>query len=581
MASPASTSGVLAIPAADSDIAPTSVEELDEAVATLKARGKDWVGLSPQARIDLLQQSMYNLHQLVDEWEQTAGPPKGITPGSPQSGEDLATGPMILMRHLRVMRDTMTNLRDNDEVKLPKKVKVRPDGQVVVPVFPTGKLDLALTPMHTAEVWMQPHVTEATLVTGRVDDQPGAGGVSFVLGSGNIPSIGVSDALTKLFNDGEVCIIKMNPVNAHMGPILEKAMSPFIREGFLRIVYGGVEQGIHLTGHPDVDTIHMTASDKTHDVVVFGPGEEGARRKAANERLLDKHVTSELGNVTPIIIVPGVWTDAEIEYQAKNLVTMMASNAGFNCGAARMIVTHPRWKQRQQLLDAVRTCLAEAPQRDAYYPGARDRWDHFTAAHPEAEWFGSDAPGEVPFTFIPNLDASKTDDVMFQTECFNAIFGEVPIDAPTDVPTWLAAAVEFCNETLWGTLVASILCKPASMKDPAVKEAVEQAIADLRYGSIGLNCWGATSYGLVSTTWGAFPGHPDNDIQSGQGVVHNSYLLKDPQKSVVRAPWKLGDKPPLSYDHNTMPEIARGLIEMEYTGSFRPAIAIVKAGIKA
>ena len=46
------------------------------------------------------------------------------------------------------------------------------------------------------------------------------------------------------------------------------------------MVDGGVEAGKHLTRHPDVDTIHMTASDKTHDAVVFGTGDEGATRRA-------------------------------------------------------------------------------------------------------------------------------------------------------------------------------------------------------------------------------------------------------------------------------------------------------------
>jgi hypothetical protein len=42
---------------------------------------------------------------------------------------------------------------------------------------------------------------------------------------------------------------------------------------------------------------------------------------------------------------------------------------------------------------------------------------------------------------------------------------------------------------------------------------------------------------LAQTTWGAFPGHRRNDIQSGVGVVHNSLLFDRPQKSVVRAPF--------------------------------------------
>ena len=33
------------------------------------------------------------------------------------------------------------------------------------------------------------------------------------------------DVLTKMFNEGKVCILKMNPVNAYLGPFLEEAFA--------------------------------------------------------------------------------------------------------------------------------------------------------------------------------------------------------------------------------------------------------------------------------------------------------------------------------------------------------------------
>lgn len=573
--------GAVAIPEGTTEVDATDRAELDRGVTDVAGRAQAWLDMSLEDKITLLQQTRRDTAETVDDWAATAGPPKGIAPGSPGVGEDLATGPLMLVRHLRMLEDTLTDLRDHGAVQLPGEPTARADGQVTVPVFPTSFLDRALTPGHHAEVWLQPHVTPATVATAPLYDGGGDPGVCLVLGAGNIPSIGPSDCLTKLFNEGQVCVLKMNPVNAHMGPVLERALTPLIREGVLRIVYGGVQEGKHLIHHDRVDAVHMTASDKTHDAVVFGTGEEGRRRKDAGERLLDKPVTSELGNVTPIIVVPGVWSDDDIAYQAKYIASMLTNNAGFNCGAARIVVTHPRWRQREQLLDAIRACLREAPQRDAYYPGARDRWELFVNAHPEAETFGSEAPGEVPWTFIPGLDATDADDVMFTVEAFNGIFGEVPVDAPTDVPAWLDRAVAWCNETLWGTLAASVMVHPRSEKDPSVEAAVEDAVADLRYGSVAVNAWGAVSYGLCSTTWGAFPGHPDTDIQSGQGVVHNTLMLEDPQKSVIRAPWRLGSKPPMSYDHRTMPSIARRLIALEAEGDWSQLPGLVLDGIRA
>ena len=48
--------------------------------------------------------------------------------------------------------------------------------------------------------------------------------------------------MTKLFNQGKVCVLKMNPVNAYLGPILEEAFAEAIARGFLAIVYGGAEE---------------------------------------------------------------------------------------------------------------------------------------------------------------------------------------------------------------------------------------------------------------------------------------------------------------------------------------------------
>lgn len=67
--------------------------------------------------------------------------------------------------------------------------------------------------------------------------------------------------------------------------------------------------------------------------------------------------------------------------------------------------------------------------------------------------------------------------------------------------------------------------------------AIDAAVADLRYGAIGVTLWHAMSYALASTTWGAFPGDPITDITSGSGSVGNAYLFARPQRSVVRGPF--------------------------------------------
>jgi aldehyde dehydrogenase (NAD(P)+) len=104
-----------------------------------------------------------------------------------------------------------------------------------------------------------------------------------------------------------------------------------------------------------------------------------------------------------------------------------------------------------------------------------------------------------------------------------------------DARTFLRNAVAFCNDSLWGTLGANLLIHPETIKE--LGSDFDDALAQLRYGCIAINTWTGVGFLLAQATWGAYPGHARNDIQSGTGVVHNSLLFDKPQKSVVRAPF--------------------------------------------
>ena len=38
---------------------------------------------------------------------------------------------------------------------------------------------------------------------------------------------------------------------------------------------------------------------------------------------------------------------------------------------------------------------------------------------------------------------------------------------------------------------------------------------------------------IPTMPWGGYPGNKDNDIQSGQGFVHNSFFFESPLKGIV------------------------------------------------
>jgi hypothetical protein len=215
---------------------------------------------------------------------------------------------------------------------------------------------------------------------------------------------------------------------------------------------------------------------------------------------------------------------------------MIANNAGFNCLTPRVLVTHAGWAQRQQFLSALEAVLAELPTRRAYYPGAIQRRDTFLSAHPDAHQIGDGGDDRMAWTVIRDVDAHDANDVCFNVEAFCALTSETALeaDSPAD---FVRRATEFCNDVVWGTLSMTLLADPRTMKDPETGPAIERAVADLRYGSIGVNLWHAFSYAFATTVWGAYPGHPITDIQSGSGFVGNGYLFARPQKSVVRGPF--------------------------------------------
>lgn len=533
-------------PAVTGSIPSSTQEMMDAAVQTLQEHKDAWVALSNRERIAILDKLINNFAAIAQLWIAASLQAKGIAGDSPGVGEEWVAGVWPVLKNLRQLRNSLSDIETYGHPRIPGPVTTRPDGQVVAQVFPQTTYDRLFFTGVTAEIWMEPGVTAEELPKTQAiayQEQKHGGKVALVLGAGNVASIGPMDILYKLFVEDQVVIFKTNPVNAYLGPLIEESFRTLIEQGFLQVVYGGAVEGAYLCNHPGVEEIHITGSDKTFDAIVFGTGEEGARRKAERQPVLNKRITGELGNVSPVIVVPGPWSAGDLAYQAEHIVSMLTNNAGFNCNATRVVIQHREWEQRDQLLQHMRNILAQVPTRIAYYPGAHNRYQAFVSAHPEAEQFGTTTEKELPWTLIAGVNPDATDDLCFTTEAFCSLFAETNIDAAS-VPEYIDRAVDLANKHHWGTLNATIIVHPTSLKDPAVAAAVERAVANLRYGTIGVNYWAGTGFVLCVTTWGAFPGHEMHDIQSGVGVVHNTLMFSRPQKSVLRAPFRSSPTPP-------------------------------------
>jgi hypothetical protein len=522
----------------------TDLAEVDRKIARLVAHAPAWVALSTAQRARLLRACIETTVAVADRWADTARQIKGYEAGSNGHGEEYLGGTLPVVRNLRLFAEA---LEAGGQPALPK-LSQRHDGQWVARVFPQSMLDRVLFTGITCDLWIEPgeRPTQGRIYREKAEGKVGAGGVAVVLGAGNQSSIPPMDVLYKLVVDDEVCILKMNPVNEAVGPVIEDAMRPLIDAGFLEVCYGGVEVGKHLTDHEATTSIHITGSDRAHDAIVWGVGPAAQTNKRAGTPRLRKPITSELGCVSPVLVVPGDWSKAELDYHARQVASMLAYNCGFNCNGARLILMAEGWKHRGAFEALVKDKLAATAPRHAYYPTAQATWKQFTDQYPNSTQLGKiTAEGQLPWTVLEGVGTGK-DEFALSNEPWCGIFSFVTLPGDT-AEAFLDAAVPFANDRCWGTLSVNVLVHPKTEQE--LGERFDKAIADLRYGAISINCWTGLNYGLVNATWGAFPGHPLDDIQSGQGVVHNGLLLDHPQKSVVRAPFVMQPTPAWFTDH--------------------------------
>lgn len=537
----------------------TTGRQIDRAMIELQDGARRLAAASLEERIHWAVACIDATARVAREWVEAACAAKHLPPSSPARAEEVLAGPVAVVRYLRLIIATFRALQAGLAPQprgTPRVVR----GQVRVPTFPTGELYDAVTlrPL-SAETWLEPAVHRDAIfgdaparLSRRTVPPPQ---ICLVLGAGNVSAIPFTDVLTCILQNDCAVLIKMNPVNDYLGAILEHALQPLVAAGVLRVAYGGPDVGHYAVHHPHIDAVHVTGSTGTHDAIVWGDDPaERRRRQQAGEPLFNKPVTSELGNVTPWAIVPGAYRESQLDSQAQGIATSIANNASFNCIATKMLITWKAWPERERFLDRVAAILARIPPRFAYYPGAAERYAEFSGREAVP-----DDQGRLPWTLRRNVDPDH-EPQLFKRESFVCVTGEVALEAssPRD---FLARAVEFMNERLWGTLAAAVTV-PDALRKASQTSGLDEAVAQLRYGTIGMNQWPGVAYALMSTPWGGFPGATLKDVQSGRGFVHNTFLLDRPQKTVLTSPLSIYPKPLWFSTHRRPEAVAWKLFEL-------------------
>ena len=545
--------------------ADTKRQKLDDILRRVHGAADKFATLSIDERITLIRSFQDGYMKVARRSVEAGCKAKGLKMDTPEAREEWATGPWCVMRNLRMFRESLESIRDTGNSAI-GKVGRTIDRRLSVQAFPMSIIDSLLFKDVTAHIHMQSGVTEDKLESSRAVfyKKPDHNGkVVLVLGAGNLAAIPPIDVLTNMFNEGKVCILKMNPVNAYLGPFIEEAFKDAIDRNFLAVVYGGCDESKYLIQSDLVDEIHLTGSDKTHDAIVWGPpGPERAERMARNEPIMDKPFTSELGCITPVIIVPGPYKDKELAYQAEDVTGAFTMNASFMCCAPVALVTAKGWLQRESFLKHMETMLTKVPGRKAYYPGAKERWQTFTRGRNNMGQYGDSHGDKTPWTLIKGL-SPDADEILYKNEPFCSVLTETTLNT-SDTIDFLDHAVDFVNNKLWGTLTANIIVHPQTLKDPKIAEAFERAITRLRYGTVTINGFNGMSFAFGTPPWGGYPGSTSTDIQSGRGWAHNTSMLEGIEKAVLRFPLTSPIKPVWHPSHKTGHILIEKLIDLEY-----------------
>jgi acyl-CoA reductase-like NAD-dependent aldehyde dehydrogenase len=545
-------------------LSPLPPEDIDRKVWQLREAAERFAREPILKKLGWLYQVRERVARASERWVQATCEHTRVAVTSPVAGEAWLNGPVATLRMLRLLSMSLADIQRHGAPRLVGKTRRLDNGQLVIPAFPAALYDRGMLPGVHAEVRLDASVvSEEPVQASFYHEARPRGRVALVLGAGNVSSIPALDVLHKLFVEGQVVALKMNPVNEYLGPILEEVMKPLIDQGYLTIVYGGADVGSQLCQHEQIDEIHMTGSDRTHDTIVWGHDKaERDRRRQRGEPLLEKRITSELGNITPVIVVPGPFSERQLQAMAESIAGMVTQNASFNCVAAKMLVLPKGWPAGEALLAALARIFSSVAPRYAFYPGAQERYQALTRDVSLVQTFGAGPEGTLPWALIRGLDEHDKSTLHFRMEPFCSILSVVELEH-SDASGFLARATEFCNDSLWGTLNAMLFVHPSQLKDSTLSVEVEAAIRALRYGAVGVNQWSAVAYALGSTPWGGHPSSTLEDIQSGLGWVHNTLMLENIEKCVVRGPLDSPVKPLWSPLHRTCHKVGYELCAFE------------------
>ena len=228
--------------------------------------------------------------------------------------------------------------------------------------------------------------------------------------------------------------------------------------------------------------------------------------------------------------------------------------------AAQVIVLPKDWKHTQKLKDEIIFYLKKVGDTISYYPGASENLNELieTDNYDQINELSCNTPFLVSDLELEKEYANKE---VWSTALY---FKEIPFTSYED---FAVKSIEYVNNKLWGNLGVTVLIK--NHKKKTNQEILDKYVDELKYGTVAINEWSALGFVIPTMPWGGYPGNKDNDIQSGQGYVHNSLLFESPQKGVVYSKFRLSPiiDPPWFVTNKKAHRIFKNLTYFQATNS--------------
>ena len=330
---------------------------------------KKWPKVDLPNRLYYLESCCNNLHRIAPFWVEEEANLRGHLASSNEGAESWLLGPLPVARTLRYL---INGIRSGGRPRVPSR-RLRIDGRSVTRVFPHGFHEGVLFWDTQAHVWSIGGQHQGMKYRKARDQSPGA---ALVLGSSAVSSILATDILCKLFCDNRAVVCKVPPRLAPLKPIFDELFHPLVRDRHVQLVYGDKEVGQSLLELPKFETVHLTGSAQTYSELL------------ESNRYEHRTYTAQLGCVTPVMLVPGPWSQNELLFQARHLASMMVLNGGYSCVSPQVLVVSKNWSYKGAFLRALRAELEKVSGRDDRYAGPSLRRESFRMEYPGGETFG-------------------------------------------------------------------------------------------------------------------------------------------------------------------------------------------------